>query len=173
MAVKELLLLGNMKLYMKSRPVEKHELSRMEEVVENLCDTLDDFRSRYDMGRAMAAAQVGVMKRLIYMQHPQVEVFINPVLHGKSSEMVEVWDHCMSFPELRVRVMRHKSCVISYRDLKWNKKEMELHGELAHLMQHECDHLDGILAVGRAVDNHAFSLRGQKKGPLEASGEGP
>ena len=65
--VKEVLLLGNPKLYDISRPVKEDELGRLDEVVNDLHDTLMDFKKRYGAGRAIAAPQIGVMKRLIYM----------------------------------------------------------------------------------------------------------
>ena len=68
-------------------------------------DTLLDFRKRYGAGRAIAAPQVGVMKRLIYMRLGDVStVFINPVLEDRSTNMMEVWDDCLCFPDLLVRV---------------------------------------------------------------------
>jgi peptide deformylase len=122
-----------------------------------------DFRKTYSAGRAIAAPQIGVMKRLIYMNIDTPVVFINPVLKNKSSEMMDVWDDCMCFPDLLVKVKRHKTCSIHYRDLQWQDQEIQLHGDLSELLQHEYDHLDGILAVSRAIDGQSFSLRKQKQ----------
>jgi len=74
-----------------------------------------------------------------------------------------VWDDCMCFPDLLVRVERHRSCRITYRDREWKEHAMVLEGDLSELLQHECDHLDGILAVSQAVDKFAFALKSQKK----------
>jgi peptide deformylase len=68
----------------------------------------------------------------------------------------------MCYPELLVKVERHKTCTIVYRDMDWNRQEMFLEGDLSELLQHEYDHLDGILAVSRALDEHAFALRSQE-----------
>jgi peptide deformylase len=160
--VKEVLLLGNSKLYEISRSVERNELPTLKEVVNDLHDTLMDFKQRYGVGRAIAAPQIGVMKRMIYMYIDNPVVFINPVLQNKSKEMMRVWDDCMCFPDLLVKVERHKTCTISYRDLDWNEQKTQLEGDLSELLQHEYDHLDGILAVSRAVDEHSFALRSQK-----------
>ncbi len=160
--VKEILLLGNPKLYEINQPVKQSELAELKEVVNDLHDTLIDFRERYGAGRAIAAPQIGVMKRLLYMFIDKPVVFINPELRDMSSEMMTVWDDCMCFPELLVKVERHKTCTIVYRDMDWNQQEMFLEGDLSELLQHEYDHLDGILAVSRAMDEHSFALRSQK-----------
>jgi peptide deformylase len=67
----------------------------------------------------------------------------------------------MCFPDLLVKVMRHKSCTIRFRDLLFKEHTMKLEDDLSELLQHEYDHLDGILAVSRAVDGHSFTLRSQ------------
>ena len=86
-------------------------------------------------------------------------VFINPVLEYLDDEKMEVLDDCMSFPGLYVRVVRYKRCRIHYFDMHWNKCVMELSDDLAELIQHEYDHLDGILATMRAIDNKAFVMK--------------
>ena len=96
--IKEVLLLGNPKLYEISQPVTQAELGGLKEVVNDLHDTLMDFRQRYGAGRAIAAPQIGVMKRLLYMYIDRPVVFINPELRNMSTEMMVVWDDCMCFP---------------------------------------------------------------------------
>lgn len=159
MAVKEILLLGNSKLYELSEPVSQEEVENLKQSVEDLHDTLIDFRKKYGAGRAIAAPQIGVRKRLIYMFIDKPVVFINPELIDKSEEMFEVLDDCMSFPGLFVKVKRHKSCKIRYKDMDWNDCIMNLDGDLSELLQHEYDHLDGILAVMRAIDNKSLVLK--------------
>jgi len=162
MAVKELLLLGNPQLYEVSTPVLREELEDIPEIVADLHDTLLDFRHRTGAGRAIAAPQIGVKKRLIYMHiDDNPTVFINPLLDMKSPEMMEVWDDCLCFPDLLVRVKRHKSCRILYLDEQWKEQKIWLAGDLSELLQHEFDHLEGILAVSRAIDAQSFALRGQ------------
>jgi peptide deformylase len=162
MAIRELLLLGNPKLYEVSLPLEKHELDTTAVLVQDLHDTLLDFRRRYGAGRAIAAPQIGVMKRLIYMYIDRPVVFINPVLDARSEAMIEVWDDCMCFPDLLVKVRRHRSCRIRFKDQNWIDQEMRLEDDLSELLQHECDHLDGILAVSHALDGKSFALRSQR-----------
>jgi peptide deformylase len=160
--VREVLLLGNPKLYDISRAVKEDELDRLAEVVNDLHDTLMDFKKRYGAGRAIAAPQIGVMKRLIYMFIDKPVVFINPDLLNKSTEMMTVWDDCLCFPDLLVKVERHRTCTISYRDRDWAEQEMLLEGDFSELLQHEYDHLDGILAVSRAMNEQSFALCSQK-----------
>ncbi|MFW9889885.1 MAG: peptide deformylase [Candidatus Thorarchaeota archaeon] len=163
MTVKDILLLGNPILYEVSDPVEKEELSDVESISRDLHDTMMEFRRKYGAGRAIASPQIGMMKRIIYMHIDVPHVFINPVLEGFSKEMIQVWDDCMCFPNLLVRVRRHKRCTIRYRDMNWEMQTMDLDGSLSELIQHEYDHLDGILAISRAIDSKSFAMRGQVK----------
>ncbi|MFW9886219.1 MAG: peptide deformylase [Candidatus Thorarchaeota archaeon] len=163
MTIKDILLLGNPTLYTVSKPVDKEELSEVESISQDLHDTMMEFRRKYGAGRAIAAPQIGMMKRIIYMHIDKPHVFINPVLEDLSKEMIEVWDDCMSFPDLLVRVVRHKSCTFRYRDINWVMQTMNLEDSLSELIQHEYDHLDGILAVSRAIDSKSFAVPGQVK----------
>lgn len=162
MAVRELLLLGNPKLLERCEPVLESHLEGIKPIIQDLHDTLMAFRAKYSAGRAIAAPQIGAMKRLVYMHTGKPVVFINPVLDLKSTEMMELWDDCMSFPELLVKVHRHQQCRITYRDENWEEQSMILEGDLSELLQHEVDHLDGILAVQRAIDHRSFALRSQR-----------
>jgi peptide deformylase len=163
MAVKEILLLGNPRLYEISKAVNEDDLKDLPPVVADLHDTLLEFRRKYGAGRAIAACQIGFAKRLIYMFIHEPVVFINPSLRDLSSEMIEVWDDCMCFPDLLVKVRRHKQCTIRFKDLQWNDRAMTLTDDLSELLQHEYDHLDGILAVSRAMDGRSFALKSQKR----------
>jgi peptide deformylase len=162
MAVREILRLGNPKLYETSVSVGAEDLPAARQVVQHLHDTMMSFREEYGAGRAIAAPQIGVMKRLLYMNITGPVVFINPIITRQGDEMMEVWDDCMCFPDLLVKVLRYRSCRIVYRDLDWQEKTMSLEGDLSELLQHEVDHLDGILAISRAIDARSFALRSQR-----------
>ena len=162
MAVKDIVLLGNPELYRVSQPIRKHEVNGISEVVKDLHDTLMDFKKRYGAGRAIAAPQIGVKKRLVYMVIDRPTLFINPVLEQRSREMIEVWDDCMCFPDLLVKVRRHKRCRIRWLNIDWKEEKRVLEGRLSELLQHECDHLEGILAVSRAIDEKSFALKNQR-----------
>jgi len=157
--VREILLLGNKELYEVSAPVEKEEVAGLKGVIADLHDTLMAYRGRYGAGRAIAAPQIGIKKRLIYMHIDEPVVFINPVLAYHDDEMMKVLDDCMSFPGLYVYVLRHQRCAIKYRDIAWKECALELEGDLSELLQHEYDHLDGILATMRAIDKHSFVMK--------------
>lgn len=160
--VKEIILLGNPKLYQVSSIIEKEETEFIKQVINDLHDTLMDFRKKYGVGRAIAAPQIGVFKRLIYMYIDKPVVFINPILHFEDDEYMEVLDDCMSFPELLVKVKRHKICMIEFKDIDDNDNKMKLEGDLSELLQHEYDHLDGILATMRSIDDKSLCLKSQK-----------
>ena len=162
MPIRDILLLGNPKLYEPCAAVEPTELDSIKPVINDLHDTMMAFRKRYGRGRAIAAPQIGVMKRLIYMHIDKPVVFINPVFKDNSDEMIVVWDDCMSFPDLLVKVRRHQFCTIVYKDMEYKEQQMRLADDLSELLQHEYDHLDGILAVSRAIDSRSLALESQK-----------
>ena len=163
MAVREILQMGNPDLYEVSGEVERDELDVMADISSDLADTMLDFRERYGAGRAIAAPQIGVRRRMVYMNAGEPVVLINPRIIRKSDEMMEVWDDCMSFPHLLVRVSRHRSITVRYRDLEWNEKEIAAEGDISELLQHEIDHLDGVLAVMRAIDGRSFATRSERR----------
>ncbi|MBU7031165.1 MAG: peptide deformylase [Theionarchaea archaeon] len=162
MTLQDILLLGNPLLYEPSSHINQGELGHTAQVVHDLHDTLMDFRNRHGTGRAIAAPQIGIHKRLIYMHITHPLAMINPVLTLKGDQTMEVWDDCMSFPDLLVKVPRHACCEVVYRDLSWELHEWDVRGDLSELIQHEYDHLDGILAVSRAIDEKSFCLKSQR-----------
>ena len=86
MAVREILLLGNPKLFEICEPVQEAQLEQIKPIIQDLHDTLMAFRKKYNAGRAIAAPQIGAMKRLVYMYIGEPVVFINPVLDLKSTD---------------------------------------------------------------------------------------
>lgn len=148
---REILLLGDERLYRVCDPVHPEELADMPALIADMRDTILAYRRKMGAGRAIAAPQTGVCKRVVCMcLHGEPVAFLNPVLTFPDGEMMEVLDDCMSFPHLRVRLKRYRRCVVHYRDLQWREGEMALEGDLSELLQHECDHLDGVLATMRA-----------------------
>ncbi len=160
MAIKEILQLGNPKLYQISNIISQKESSEIPAIINDLHDTMMNFKKHYGCGRAIAAPQIGIFKRLIYMNINNVpKVYINPEIVFKSKETFELWDDCMSFPTLLVKVIRHKKIKVKYYDQSLNTQEEEFEGDLAELFQHEYDHLDGILATMRAIDNKSLTYK--------------
>lgn len=157
--LEDLLLLGDPLLYQTSEPVLKSELPLLPGWVADLDNVMKEIRAKYNFGRAIAAPQLGIMKRLVYMNIDRPVVFINPQLIDMSDEMFELWDDCMSFPNLLVKVKRHKNLTIRYLDENWQQQEWKMADDLSELLQHEYDHLDGILCTMRAVDEKSFRWR--------------
>jgi peptide deformylase len=155
----DLLQLGNPLLYQVCEPVQQHELTSVTEWVNDLDNVMKEIRAKYNFGRAIAAPQLGIMKRLFYMNIDKPIIFINPILHDLSEEQFEVWDDCMCFPNLLVKVNRHKSLTINYLDGNWNQQSLSVKDDLSELIQHEFDHLDGVLCTMRAIDNQSFKWR--------------
>ncbi|MGN8072547.1 peptide deformylase [Mucilaginibacter sp. 22184] len=155
----DLLLLGDPRLYEKCEPVLQTELPLVPGWVVDMDNVMREIRTKYNFGRAIAAPQLGIMKRLIYMNIDQPTVFINPEFTWLSDEKFELWDDCMSFPNLLVKVSRHKKLTINYLDENWLPQEWHMEDALAELLQHEYDHLEGILCISRAVDPQAFKWR--------------
>jgi peptide deformylase len=164
--LQDLLLLGDPRLYFVSEPVHEDEKDLVKEWVNDLHHVMEEIRAKYNFGRAIAAPQLGIMKRLIYMNIDKPVVFINPALVNLSEEKFELWDDCMSFPNLLVKVKRHKSLIINYLDENWQHQTWEMNDALSELLQHEYDHLNGILCIMRAVDDKAFKWK-----PLTPEGE--
>lgn len=153
----DILLLGDERLYQACDPLDQEDSETINAIVKDLHNALVEFRAKYQAGRAIAAPQMGYMKRLIYMWvNGESTVFINPVITYKSDEMMELWDDCMSLPNLLVRLQRHRAIRIRYYDLNWIQHERDLHDDLSELLQHEYDHLDGILCTMRALDAKSF-----------------
>lgn len=123
-----------------------------------LTATLQSLRARHGFGRALAAPQIGVMRRMIAVDLGAGPfVMFDPETTWRSSEMFEVWDDCFSVPDDLVRVRRHRSVSVTYRDIGGRLRPWErLPPDLAELMQHELDHLDGVLMIDRALDETAI-----------------
>lgn len=165
MAERRILLLGESALYEVCREIGEDERSKAEQVVRDLHDTILAFRGRYGFGRAIAAPQIDEAVRIIYMHVDGVgTAMINPILEPIGDATYELWDDCMSFPGLEAYVRRWCAIRLRFKDLDWNDHVLELEGDLSELLQHEYDHLNGILAVQRALDNKAFRMNPDKMG---------
>jgi peptide deformylase len=125
--------------------------------LEALHGALTAFRRRTGFGRAIAAPQIGIGKRVIAMDLGARPLsLINPEVFWRSDQMIDVWDDCMSVPDRVVRVRRHRSISIRYLDERGRPREWRrLPPDMSELLQHEIDHLDGVLMTARAVDAQA------------------
>ena len=157
--LEDLILLGNPLLYEISEHVLESERSLILGWIADLHHVMQEIRAKYHFGRAIAAPQLGIMKRLVYVNTDKPIVLINPEFTYLSEDMFELWDDCMSFPNLLVKVKRHKACTIKYLNENWQTIEWEIKDDLSELLQHEYDHLDGILCTMRAIDEKSFRWR--------------
>ena len=154
-----ILLLGDPQLYEISEEVTREELEELRPVFTDMFDCIKGIRRDFGFGRAIAAPQIGIKKRLICMLTDKPYVIINPELEFVGVEMMELMDDCMSFPKLLVRVRRHRHCILRYLDENWMPQEMRMDDDMSELIQHEYDHLNGILATMRAIDSKSFVMR--------------
>ena len=158
---REILLIGDPRLYEISKEVTREELEELRPVFEDLFDCIRGIRRDYGFGRAIAAPQIGVPTRLICMLTDKPYVIINPTLEFVGDERMELMDDCMSFPNLLVKVQRYRHCILRYLDEHWQPQEKQMDDDMAELIQHEYDHLDGILATMRAIDSKSFVMKKQ------------
>ena len=97
--INDIVLLGDKRLYEVCQPVKKSEIHFVKDWVADLDNVMKEIRAKYKFGRAIAAPQLGIMKRLIYMNIDKPVVFINPEFSYRSDEKFELWDDCMSFDD--------------------------------------------------------------------------
>ncbi len=172
MAVREILQLGNPALRVKCAPVRSFGTEQLNALVADLSDTLYDFKARNDFGRGIAAPQIGVTERVIFIHVDEPLVLVNPVITKHSRKLMTMWDDCFSFPNLVVKVKRHLSIEVRYRDMEGRRHALKVEDGLSELLQHEIDHINGILAVDRAVDSRHIIFRSEYekwvKGKLSA-----
>jgi peptide deformylase len=161
MAIREILLLGNPQLWQPSAPVIDVHARETQEIISDLAATLADFRARKGFGRAIAAPQIGAQRRIIFVKMGEPMPLINPSIVRASSEMMELWDDCFSFPDLMVRVRRNVEIQVRYSDERGETHLLTAQNDLSELLQHEIDHLDGVLATDRAIDARSFALRSE------------
>jgi peptide deformylase len=159
---KEILQLGNPLLWQESSRVDDATSAETSQLIRDLSDTLAAFRETTGYGRGISAPQIGALKRVIFIRMRPAgfcSPLINPEIVWASSETMELWDDCFSFPDLLVQVRRAAEIRLTYEDDLASHHTLEAEGDLSELLQHEIDHLDGILAVERAISPHAFATR--------------
>lgn len=163
MAVRTVLQLGDPKLREVALPVNEPASPEIRTLIDDLKDTLTYWRANTGYGRGIAAPQIGVNARVIFLQLPGAEPWplINPVISSRSEEKIVVWDACLSFLSIFMQVERHREIHIRYQDARGESQEFRAGDDrnLSELLQHEIDHLDGILAVDRITDIRTLCTR--------------
>ena len=162
MPIKEVLMLGNPKLREKSSDLEDFNLDFVQHL-QDLKDTLTYLQETKKLGRAIAAPQIGVMKKLIYYKLPDKSFYmVNPKITWKSEEILNVWDSCYSFDiTFFVEIQRHKTIKVEYQDENGNLVFEDFSDDLSELVQHEIDHLNGILATDYLKDVKKIIMRSE------------
>jgi peptide deformylase len=159
-----ILQLGNPLLVETAAQIDDILSADTQSLISDLSDTLAGFRKTTGYGRGIAAPQIGILKRAVFIRMQPTgfcSALINPEIVWASDETMQLWDDCFSFPELMVRVQRAVQVKVIYTDARGLNQTIEAEGDLSELLQHEIDHLDGILAVQRAIDPTAFSTRAE------------
>ena len=147
MAIRDILILPDKRLRQVSKPVAKIDAS-IKKLVEDMFETMYEAP-----GIGLAAIQIGEAKRVVTMdlhkkdEPKQPQVFINPEVVAESKEMATHEEGCLSIPEYYEEVERPAAVTVKYLDLDGKKREVEATGLLATCLQHEIDHLNGVLFI--------------------------
>ncbi|MDH3672491.1 MAG: peptide deformylase [Gammaproteobacteria bacterium] len=158
MAVRRVLKMGDPLLYQKAAPVEQFGSPQLEELISDMFDTMAALE-----GAGLAAPQIGVCQRVVIFgfnsnpRYPEAEpvpttILINPTIELLGEETSEDWEGCLSVPGLRGRVARHTKIRYGGYDQAGSELDRTVSGFHARVVQHECDHLDGILYPMRLKD---------------------
>ena len=162
--IREVLRMGDPRLLQRSLPVERFGTPELRELLSDLRDTMAHLN-----GAGLAAPQIGVGLRVVIFgvsanpRYPQAEevpdtVLINPVIEPLSDELAEDWEGCLSVPGMRGWVPRHAQVRYAGFDEHGRRFERTVQGFHARVVQHECDHLDGILYPMRLRDLSRFGF---------------
>jgi len=167
MAVHEVLKMGNPLLLQVAEPVSAFNSPDLDRLVIDLFETMDA-----QEGVGLAAPQIGISQRIVVFgvtvnpRYPDVEavpttVLINPVIEALDEEMDEDWEGCLSVPGLRGLVPRHRHIRYTGFDPSGQRFERIVSDFHARVVQHECDHLDGILYPQRIQDLRMFGFESE------------
>ena len=161
MAMREVLQLGNPALREPAAPVDDPADPVVAAILDDLRDTLAHWRGTTGYGRGIAAPQIGVPRRIIFLNVDGRSPWplINPAIVACSPELMVVWDACLCFLSIFFQVTRHRWVDVRYQDSAGAWHELRAEGDLAELLQHEIDHLDGVLAVDRLTDVQTICTR--------------
>jgi len=174
--IRPVLRMGDPRLWQKSLPVESFGTPELLELLQDMRDTMAHLN-----GAGLAAPQIGVHLRVVIFgvtenpRYPDIEpvpdtVLINPVLTPLSGEEEEGWEGCLSVPGMRGWVPRFKKLRYAGYDERGRRFQREVEGFHARVVQHEVDHLDGVLYPMRIRDMAKFGFNdvlfpGQGLGP--------
>jgi len=153
--------LGHPVLLKKGEEIREFSTDSLKKIIYDMSETMIDYN-----GIGLAAPQVHLSKRVIIFRNPDIEEkeriqitpLINPFFKPLSDEKEDDWEGCLSIPGMQGLVSRFKKITYYGYDLNGNKIENEAEGLHARVVQHEIDHLDGILYISRLTDKKAFGF---------------
>ncbi len=162
--IREVLKMGDPRLLARAEPVKRFRTPELARLIVDMRDTM-----AHHEGAGLAAPQIGVPLRVVIFgvrasaRHPQLEevpdtVLINPVIRPLGEEIEEGWEGCLSVPGLRGWVPRWRRIHYSGYDAAGRPFERSVEGFHARVVQHEVDHLDGILYPMRVRDFTRFGF---------------
>ena len=162
--IRQVLRMGDLRLLQKAAAVEDFGTPELEQLLADMRDTMAHLN-----GAGLAAPQIGVPLRVVIFgvkenpRYPKAEevpdtILINPALAPLSDEIEEDWEGCLSVPGMRGWVPRWRSLRYSGYDERGRRFERKVEGFHARVVQHECDHLDGILYPMRIRDMSKFGF---------------
>jgi peptide deformylase len=173
MAVLRIAKMGNPVLLRKAEPVADPTAPEIRRLAADMQETLEDIGAS-----GLAAPQVFVSRRVVVyrmiasripegsgLEPRPWTVMVNPVITPKTQRTTPVWERCLSVPGLHGKVPRHLQISISFYDLEGRRHEHEAFSSWAALLQHECDHLDGVLYPQRMTDLSLLAYN-EEPGPL-------
>jgi peptide deformylase len=149
MAVRSVRRIGDPSLRARAAPVADPTSSTVATLADDLFDTLRATRAATSYGRAIAAPQIGEPWRVVVADLDQRWTLVNPEITWASEARRDWWDACLSFLDTFGRLSRHTSISVRWQDLDGREHEERFDDELSELLQHELDHLDGVLAIDR------------------------
>lgn len=164
MAIRPVLRMGHPLLNQRAAEIEEFNTPQLDNLIEDMMDTM-----HAENGAGLAAPQIGISRRVVvfgfehnprYLDAPAVPrtVLINPHIQSLEDTMEEDWEGCLSVPGMRGTVPRYRH--IEYRgfDPRGEPVKVQAEGFHARVVQHECDHLDGILYPQRIRDFSRFGF---------------
>ena len=162
MAILKIAQMGSEILKNRAQEITNFDKTELNKLFEDMTETMID-----SSGIGLAAPQVNLPLRIVIFFVPDsrnngkeipLTKMINPIIRPKSESMDEDWESCLSVPGLAGIVPRWRNITYSYQDLDGTLKERDASGYHARVVQHECDHLDGILYPMRMVDLSTLSF---------------
>ncbi|KPJ94317.1 MAG: peptide deformylase [Gammaproteobacteria bacterium SG8_11] len=170
MAARKVLRMGHPLLLERSHEVKQFSTKELEDLIQDLHDTM-----RAEEGAGIAAPQIGVLRRVVIFgvdkNNPRYPgrgeipetVLLNPIITPLNDDMEDGWEGCLSVPGMRGLVQRHKRIRYQGFDANGNKIDRVVDGFHARVVQHECDHLDGILYPMRVKNMREFGFKEELK----------